>query len=69
MMHRAPTPPPAGAGQKPGLTGAGPVMMKSYKDVPVADVDMIFPELDVTVWLNPKPRTTNHEPRTSNPAL
>jgi hypothetical protein len=44
-------------------------MMKSYKDVPVADVDMIFPELDVTVWLNPKPRTTNHEPRTSNPAL
>lgn len=36
-------------GEKAGPTGAGPLIMKSFKDIPMADVDMIFPEVDITV--------------------
>ena len=36
-------------GEKAGPTGAGPLILKSYKDIPLADLDMIFPEVYVTV--------------------
>ena len=36
-------------GQRAGPTGAGPLIMRSFRDVPVADVDMVFPAVEVTV--------------------
>ena len=36
-------------GCKPGPGGAGPLVLKSFHDIPMADMEMIFPEVNIQV--------------------
>jgi hypothetical protein len=36
-------------GCKPGPGGAGPLILKSFHDIPMADMEMIFPEVNIQV--------------------
>ena len=36
-------------GQAAGPGGAGPLILKSFHDIPMADLEMIFPEVNITV--------------------
>ena len=49
LLYRMAKPRP---GEAPGPSGAGPLIVKSFTDVPMADLEMIFPEKKMTVRLS-----------------